>query len=261
MDHLSHNCFTIFPAAPFHYLAFEWPPGILVGTNFVFVVNEQGKWEVRWKGILAVYINEHMEANIPVACSPAHVVLSFCICLVMLGCCPKWAHTHSRNQHCSYSIFDSPYCLSLSPCRVTDPTIESSVYLEPQYPEHGLFIVVSGMPRWKELLVASLAVCQHRVMWKPMRRWLPALSIDFGVYSNTHKLEVQVGIALRSGRWNCPARWYAIAPVQCVWGSSPETAWDCNWNLKRYENLSAGLHKRKQQIVTSSSHPPPKCRW
>jgi hypothetical protein len=42
MDHLSHNRFTIFPAAPFHYLAFERPPGILVHTNFVFVVDEQG---------------------------------------------------------------------------------------------------------------------------------------------------------------------------------------------------------------------------
>jgi len=35
MDHLSHNCFTIFPAAPFHYLAFKRPPGILVHTNSV----------------------------------------------------------------------------------------------------------------------------------------------------------------------------------------------------------------------------------
>jgi hypothetical protein len=204
-------------------------------------------------------------ANILVACSPAHVRLSFHICLVMLGCCTKWAHTHSRNQHCSYSIFDSLYCLSLSPHQVTDPTIESLVCLEPRYPEHGLFIVVSGMPfstRWKELLVASLAVRQHRIMWKSMRQWLPALSIDSGIYSNTHELEVRVGIALKSGRWNRPARWYAIAPVQCVWGSSAAPMKRLEIVIETWNNMKIfqqGFTKESsKEIVTSSSHPPPK---
>ena len=136
------------------------------------------------------------ELTYQLSAAQPHVRLSFHICLVMLGCCPKWAHTHSRNQHCSYSIFDSLYCPSLSPHQVTDPTIELSVCLEPRYPEHGLFIVVSGMPfstKWKELLVASLAVHQHRVMWKSMRQWLLALSIDFGIYSNNTSLRYELG--------------------------------------------------------------------
>ena len=104
MVHLSrvHNCFTILLVAPFHYLGFEWPPGILVRTNLVFIVGEQGTQEVKRKGIWAVYITEYMEESRRTSClqpSPSQAVVPHMLSgNVELG---PWCHalsTHSRGQ-------------------------------------------------------------------------------------------------------------------------------------------------------------------
>ena len=142
MVHLSCNCFIILPAAPFHYLAIEWPPGILVRTNFIFVIGEQGTQEVRRKGIRAVYIGEYIEKSWHT--SPAHVRLSFRICLSMLSSAQSvlhWACTHLCSQHCSCSMFDLQYQLwsLLHQVTVTDWPMDwivgqKQVSLDPRYP-------------------------------------------------------------------------------------------------------------------------------
>jgi len=128
MVHLSCNCFIILLAAPFHYLAIEWPPGILVHTNFVFVIGEQGTREVRRKGIRAVYISEYMEKSwhTSLGCRSAYAWQCWTLPEVS---CTEHTHIHAvstiHTQCLTHRISCGHY--STRWLSLIDPWIESSV--------------------------------------------------------------------------------------------------------------------------------------
>jgi len=127
-------CFTLLPV-----LSITWPwndlPGYLcipISSSLSVNRGHEKSGGKEFDSERFTSVSTWKRADIPVASSQAHVRLSFRICLAMLSSARSvlhWARTHSRSQHCLYSImmFDSPYYLSLSSRRVTGPCIESSV--------------------------------------------------------------------------------------------------------------------------------------